>query len=821
MIFNCLFGFLEETYGKEIIVIRHINANTGASTYKIKNQQGRVISSTRQDLMKLTMCMNIQVENPVLILNQDAARSFLKECDPKKLFSFFMKATQIETIIEKLNSCLLIAVSSKNRLETMGKAIKHTEGELEVLREKHGRLQSVARLHERIGICHNELEWLQITNLEKELQLSQTNLTKNRENLKKIKDFINNKTKFEKDTKDSIRSMGTEIENLRVDAQEKSKSYESSRISFEEERDKLSAGENKLKGFLRASEQITENVLQLQNDISEHEKNPNSAENARRENEAKKVAIEKKHADALAMLQNSRRDYQMFNETLFESKERLDEFQEKIQRENVQSRKLEQQIEQFKRSGKDRMMAYGASMTKLLNEVERLYQQRKFSELPRGPIGRYIEVPDKKYRSAVENILDRTLLGFIVNSDKDRLLLKELLGKYSDLRFITIIQCQFQKQIYNISEGIVKIDERIGKVLFNLIKVDDPVVMNCLIDQKSIERIVLVDSMESAIELTLEENNVPNNLSRVVLLNPYSEFHPAPNYRTYSLRENPVRYIQTNTQDLIKNVEEQKNRIQDRLAGFNNQIKEMQQKARDQEKLVADKKRVINEIQQQLTTFTRELQNLKDVEYPEETDVDFKRTLLVEESEKKEKVDQRAMEIKKKLDVQQDIVDRYKKKMTDLEDKHRETRNKIADMQHGIEEAQINLNEMKSDVKSKTHQIAVLSEEENKSLELVKNLQKSTEELKLKARGNRVDCNRPEEDINSEIRSTEKRIERIESRHEKIEDVEVCLDGKIKEVEDQRQIYVALDNILKKVSYIMLYFYFYNICLLFVARSDS
>lgn len=793
--------FLEETFGKEIIVIRQINANSGASTYKIKNEHGRIISSSRQDLTKLTMCMNIQVENPVLILNQDAARSFLKECDPKKLFSFFMKATQIETIIDKLNSCLLTAVSSKNRLETMGKTIKHSEGELEVLREKHGRLQSVARLREKISLCQNEIEWLHITQLEKELQQAQTNLTKSRDGLKKIKDFIYNKTTYERDIKDKIRDMGTEIQKLREEAQAKSKLFENSRTAFEAERDKLSEGVNRVKTGQKAIDTIGENIAQFQSDIDEYEKNPNSVENSRRENEAKKADYESKQKDITAMLLTAKRDYQMFNETLIESKERLDEFKQKIQKENEQTHRLEQQIDHFKRAGKDRMMAYGASMSKLLIDIERLHRQRKFSEMPRGPIGRYIEVPDRKYRSAVENILDRTLLGFIVNTDEDRSVLKRVIEKYNDLQSITIIQCQFQKQIYNINEGIVKIDDRVGAVLFNVIKVDDPVVMNCLIDHKVIERIVLVDNMESATELTQNEENVPENLQKVVLLRPYSEYYPAPDYRTYSLRENPPRYIQTNTADLIASVEEQKKRCKDRCAGFNNEIKTMQVTTREQEKLVVDKRRVTTELQQQLTKYIREIDKLKAVEYPVETDVDFKRTLLTEEMEKKAKYDQRIVDLKNKLGVIKEVVDRYKKKMDDLQEDHHETRNKISSMQTGIEEAQLQLNEMKSDIRTKTNQIAILSDEETKSLQLVTNLQKSTEELKAKATGNRVECNRPQEVITSEIRSTEKRIERIESRHENIEDIEVRLESKTAEVEDQRKIYVALDNILKKVSY--------------------
>lgn len=142
----------EEVYGDQITVVRTISATSGASSYKLKNANGNTISSSRKDLTKLTMYLNIQVENPVLILNQDAARSFLKECDPKKLYQFFLKATQIETIIDKLNSCFQSAANSKSKLEHLNNSCKQMDKELTVIKEKHEKLQSVAKLRVRSQI---------------------------------------------------------------------------------------------------------------------------------------------------------------------------------------------------------------------------------------------------------------------------------------------------------------------------------------------------------------------------------------------------------------------------------------------------------------------------------------------------------------------------------------------------------------------------------------------------------------------------------------------------------------------------------------------
>lgn len=65
-------------YGNRIIVVRHITLG-GASTYKLKSEKGIVIATKRSELLKMIMFMNIQVDNPVCILTQDASRSFLRE----------------------------------------------------------------------------------------------------------------------------------------------------------------------------------------------------------------------------------------------------------------------------------------------------------------------------------------------------------------------------------------------------------------------------------------------------------------------------------------------------------------------------------------------------------------------------------------------------------------------------------------------------------------------------------------------------------------------------------------------------------------------
>lgn len=64
-------------YGDKITVVRTISTTSGS--YTIKNANGTVITKKVDDLHRILMYHNVQVDNPVFVLNQDSAREFLKE----------------------------------------------------------------------------------------------------------------------------------------------------------------------------------------------------------------------------------------------------------------------------------------------------------------------------------------------------------------------------------------------------------------------------------------------------------------------------------------------------------------------------------------------------------------------------------------------------------------------------------------------------------------------------------------------------------------------------------------------------------------------
>lgn len=795
--------FQGEIYGKEITVVRHINGTSGASTYKLKNENNRVVTSTRQDLVKLCCYLNIQVENPVLILNQDAARSFLKECDPKKLYQLFLKATQIEAIVEKLHSCLQTSTTSRSQLEHLKRSVKQYEIEIIALQAKQQKLQSVNKLRERNVSLKNEHDWLEVAQLERNLAEIKETLNGTRNKLHKIHELIKNKSKYDKELKEKIRELGTEFNTLNETVTEKDRIAELRRREFDKAQNERSAVENNLRNILERQSLHDKNVQQLETDIAEREDNPQNADNTRKENELKIRELMKKKEDLTLIMNNCRRDQEQFTETLADHNEKVENVKKQRAKEQETLKNITLKQKHLEGSSKDSLSAYGHSMTKLLARLEEMHKQRKFSEMVRGPIGRYIEVKDKKYRSAVENILGGILTSFFVSCDKDRILLSQVLKEYPEYSRNSIICGAFQKRVYDVRNGMVQLNSGDnGKVLMDVIKVSDPVVLNCLIDQQRIETIVIVEDTGTAVQLTQDDENVPQNLFKVILTNPMSEYYPAPNYRSYGMKEKPVQYIQTSFKDVIEGIERMKSIAVENMRQMGEQIKQLQSQTKEKEKLVQEKKKLMAELLQKNRMIAQQLDELNAIEYPPEVELTFLKNELEDLKRKRESFAKKVRECDESLKNEKKVCLVSEDKFKLAHEEAKAVRIKMSKIQEQVELTQQQLNEMNVDIATKSNQRKELNEQETRQSQQENEALKLVADASKKPTGERVDSELTQEQIMHKIRTNEKQIISIEAHNENIDDVNLLLENKQQIADKLVKTQQTLENVLKTVNII-------------------
>lgn len=79
----------------------------------------------------------------------------------------------------------------------------------------------------------------------------------------------------------------------------------------------------------------------------------------------------------------------------------------------------------LKNESENTLLLYGHDIPKVKQMIEKL--KNKFTHLPRGPLGSYIKLKEKKWAIAVESFLTSGLLGsFVVNDVKDNELLLQI-----------------------------------------------------------------------------------------------------------------------------------------------------------------------------------------------------------------------------------------------------------------------------------------------------------------------------------------------------------------------------------------------------------
>lgn len=267
------------------------------------------------------------------------------------------------------------------------------------------------------------------------------------------------------------------------------------------------------------------------------------------------------------------------------------------------------------------MRLYGEYMPSFVNDIKRLYAAGKFSKMPIGPLGDMIEVKNPKYRKYIEDLCSRYLHGFIVDNAKDSTVLKNLIRtKHTQAKSTTTVTMKFLDRMYDVRGKRVAPDSRFD-VLMDAVNIENPTVMNFFIDTVKADSVVFVTKFEDATHLTDKRENVPPNLSKVILLEPYSEFLPAPSYRSYSRNLKTARFLRVTSSLSEEYFTTELEKLKGNKSSIEAEILQVKSK-------LAESVRISNERKQDQVQLEREMRNLdlkifeiQTYEYPEETEV--------------------------------------------------------------------------------------------------------------------------------------------------------------------------------------------------------
>ncbi|CAL8095626.1 unnamed protein product [Orchesella dallaii] len=538
------------SFGEEITIERSLTISGGGG-YRIKSTGGENANNWRQlrksELDSILVSLNIQIDNPVAILNQEVARSFLRSKDPKVKFKLFYEGTllsKLETTIEEAQESISatdkILSHHRNTLHGMRKNIEH-------LKKKYDKLRELEVVKNKFTSLGHEYLWALVIQQENVVEEALESAAKAKKDLILVNKTLENAEKAYANLNEQ--SLTEQSTSLRAQIKDKKREFEEIRSEMNEVKKMIIQLRAKEKAATSAvsSKQVMIDKITSQIERITAEQQKISNEDASRDKEIRSELDEqrKQLESVLGSIKSDGDNFQLAS----------DQEREKLQGLDNDARKLRSDIESKKRtitvlgSTSNKYAVFGKEMEMLVAKVQA--NMHSFVKQPRGPLGAMFRVKDPKYSALVESILKNHMHSFVVGHKNDLALMKELVDSIYGVRgssqrssrqsgpvpiIPNIIMTQFAEQPYNVSRHSPSHPGAF--TILELLDVDnkDHIVTNTLIDMQSIERILLFETNADAARVLKRVETCPKSLKEAHTLE-FFKFTPAPKYSARALHE--------------------------------------------------------------------------------------------------------------------------------------------------------------------------------------------------------------------------------------------------------------------------------------------
>ncbi|KAK6608988.1 Structural maintenance of chromosomes protein 6 [Botrytis cinerea] len=487
-------AYRPELYGESIIIERHFSGS--GSTYKLKNTAGGIVSSKKGDMDDIVEYFQLQVDNPMNVLTQDEAKTFITSSTPAQKFDFFRKGVQLE----QLDNDYKLVSESCDQIEVL---LDESMGDLEALEKQAEDAEAKKKIYDQHQdmrvekrVLRNQLTW---TVLETQRKIEEKEKIVN----EKDRAYQTLDSSVER-ASEKARILGEELLPIKEEELEaKSKAEEA-----DSEVKKLHQEHKESKLELETAKQKARTI---QGEIDSEQKRIEDAnggslnrkfteiESAKTEASQAKTEFENSYGEMQRLVEKSQ-----FAKTAFE-KEQGPLAAKRKEVENSRNRLREMQNER-----PDPMRGFDQRMPELLRRIQ---QDRGFLHKPVGPIGLHVKLRDPKWSDILEVSIGNTLNSFAVTNKADQARLQKIISSTGILR----------TQIYITNPQPIDItnnepDQHFMTIL-RMLDIDSEIVRNTLIINQAIDQVLLIDDLEEAMRI-MEPRSMPAHVRHCFTPNP-------------------------------------------------------------------------------------------------------------------------------------------------------------------------------------------------------------------------------------------------------------------------------------------------------------
>ena len=527
----------EDMYTKELSPGERLPTNfmvertvwkTGRSELKIKDTSGKVLSKSKEDLDDIKQHMNLQVDNPAVILHQSHAKEFLKSSDPRDFYKLFLQATRLGKLRQRYRE-------AENIEEEIAKVVHQQEDEYESFKEKtlHPAEQAWAEM-ENVREIVAKIKTARYEQCSRFVLDQHANIESFEKDIAKA---LDNRQRVEAKLAEAKANKGADNQEIQALKDE---------VDFHQQRQKHSTDEYK---------KVEADLLRVQRAVAKKENDKKAALRDiaafKKDIEAVRRCAQSQLAEAAKLRKKKHPDRPVSQKQDLESRieevtSKYDEVSEKRQHLDDEDKELGRRLNDLRQRFNgmdDQVRRHAQKLDRIANvdrgnplarfgngvpAIARAFQaaERMFpkGKAPIGPVGAFIRIKDPKWGLALVDATHGKRGGqaWLIHSEKDfdicRKILRDNKLNDNDANFRALNADDFDVRVGKTSEPTI----------LDIIEIDHPdpdakrYIRNYLVDAFALNELHLAETFEAAkkvverpIEMVQLSNGVKHELRRV------------------------------------------------------------------------------------------------------------------------------------------------------------------------------------------------------------------------------------------------------------------------------------------------------------------
>lgn len=494
-------------YGREVTVVRKISAK-GSSSYSLKDSTNHLISKAGlKEVQELCFYFGIYPENEMAMLSQEKAKEFLVHATSRAKYEKLERALQQQLIRANLEAVALMDEAQRSKIAEMKLREENAKLAEERAVEFLGRADMQNIRMRKIAHIKNILQWRQLDEPSAHLEtlkgtlqsesLDLSNLearTSNLEQMPVLQEEVSNLVDEINRLKVARTNLDNEISD--VEAEIQSQNYTIRRMKEDMQVVNRDISEN-LAELNSLQDKLTNHSPEaLDREIRRLKQERDDAGQRKLESEAEQAVIKQK-------IEENRATAEILRRKRLEIKHEIDEIRQT-------QRALDNERQE---------LASGTARTKRKSPNERYHDHLKklvastsgWLGQPIGPLYETIELNDEgaNYSPALERLWSSTLDSWWVQHDDDRKKLVDLAKRANFNSFKVILR---KDEAFRFEDALPPESKEYYRAI-DLLQVRSDAIRRILIDLNSIEKLVLVESIEAAFDAI----NNPKILSSIAV----------------------------------------------------------------------------------------------------------------------------------------------------------------------------------------------------------------------------------------------------------------------------------------------------------------